>query len=300
MSPLLTCQQRQAVRYLLSPILDYLFDLLQLDSCYCKLTNEAFWEKVDITCFFILSIRQCDDKSNSDSRQWGTHFKVIIILYVKEPRIDSKEYIPPAYAACAGILEQSVGPRNQVGIGFSCRPARLHTVYMYVGGIDSLESISGLHRSLKIPPLAGLYGSLIPIRFLVPILKVQHFAVQYLNNFILSRIPSPLSPIPKSLSLPTSLPLIPPSHTHTHTHNGFSNRCWEDALGGPLVYIMAYKGRNTNSQVLKHKYIRYFNTHIINFSEIEYKYSSDLYTKANKCSRYTQFSEILTGRNTYK
>jgi hypothetical protein len=27
---------------------------------------------------------------------------------------------------CAGILEQSMGPRKQVGIGLSYRPARLH------------------------------------------------------------------------------------------------------------------------------------------------------------------------------
>ncbi len=38
---------------------------------------------------------------------------------------------------CAGILEQSVGARNRVGIGLSYRPARLHKA----GGIDSLESI---------------------------------------------------------------------------------------------------------------------------------------------------------------
>ncbi len=45
----------------------------------------------------------------------------------------------------AGILEQSVGARNPVGIRLS-HPARLAT---YAGGIDSLESIPGLLKSLK-------------------------------------------------------------------------------------------------------------------------------------------------------
>jgi hypothetical protein len=43
----------------------------------------------------------------------------------------------------ARIFEQSMGARNQVGIGFLYRPARLQRL---------VESISGLHRSLKIPP----------------------------------------------------------------------------------------------------------------------------------------------------
>jgi hypothetical protein len=30
------------------------------------------------------------------------------------------------FTTYAGIFEQSMGARNQVGIGFSCRPARLH------------------------------------------------------------------------------------------------------------------------------------------------------------------------------
>jgi hypothetical protein len=30
------------------------------------------------------------------------------------------------YENCAGILKQSKGPRTQVGIGLSYRPARLH------------------------------------------------------------------------------------------------------------------------------------------------------------------------------
>jgi hypothetical protein len=45
----------------------------------------------------------------------------------------------------AGILEQSVEARNKVGIG-CCRATK-------AGGIDSLESVSGLQKSFKIPTL---------------------------------------------------------------------------------------------------------------------------------------------------
>jgi hypothetical protein len=38
-------------------------------------------------------------------------------------------------------FRKSMGTRKYVGIGLSYRPARLQ-----VGGIDSLESISGLHK----------------------------------------------------------------------------------------------------------------------------------------------------------
>jgi hypothetical protein len=61
--------------------------------------------------------------------------------------IDSKEPIPLANVARAGILKQSMGARNRVGIGLSYRPARLQKA----GGIDSLESILLLHKRLKIP-----------------------------------------------------------------------------------------------------------------------------------------------------
>jgi hypothetical protein len=45
----------------------------------------------------------------------------------------------------AGILEQSMGARNLVGIGFSYPP-----------GKDSLESIPRLLKSLKIPSLLSV------------------------------------------------------------------------------------------------------------------------------------------------
>jgi hypothetical protein len=46
---------------------------------------------------------------------------------------------------CAGILKQSVGARNQVGIGLSYRPARLHSLADLFLVIDS-----GLLKRLKI------------------------------------------------------------------------------------------------------------------------------------------------------
>ncbi len=44
----------------------------------------------------------------------------------------------------AGILEQSMGARNRVGIGLSYRPSRLHR---------QAESIPGLLKSLEIPSM---------------------------------------------------------------------------------------------------------------------------------------------------
>jgi hypothetical protein len=58
-----------------------------------------------------------------------------------------------------------MGARNRVGIGLSYRPARLHR-----RGIDSLESIPGLLKSLKIRALVGRrYDNPTPTRFLAPI-----------------------------------------------------------------------------------------------------------------------------------
>jgi hypothetical protein len=48
-------------------------------------------------------------------------------------------------AFCAGIFKQSMGARNQVGIEWSFRPARLHSL----SGIGSLESILGLLKKFK-------------------------------------------------------------------------------------------------------------------------------------------------------
>ncbi len=73
----------------------------------------------------------------------------------KEPRyrfwgIDSSSLciLAGQYDNSAGILEQSMVARNRVGIGFTYR-----TVKAYACGIDSLESIPGLLKSVKIPSL---------------------------------------------------------------------------------------------------------------------------------------------------
>jgi hypothetical protein len=58
-------------------------------------------------------------------------------------------YYFAAILFCAGIFKQSVGARNQVGIGLSYRPASLQKA----GGIASLESSLGLLKCLKIRAL---------------------------------------------------------------------------------------------------------------------------------------------------
>jgi hypothetical protein len=59
------------------------------------------------------------------------------------------------HVPCGGIFKQSMGVRNQVRIGLSYRPARLHTTQP--GGIVSMESILGLLKSLKIRALTPRY-----------------------------------------------------------------------------------------------------------------------------------------------
>jgi hypothetical protein len=49
-----------------------------------------------------------------------------IFEFLRSPRIDSKESIPPECVACAGIYNQSMVARKLVGTGLSYRPARRH------------------------------------------------------------------------------------------------------------------------------------------------------------------------------
>jgi hypothetical protein len=58
------------------------------------------------------------------------------------------------YEHSAGILEQSMGARNRVGIGLSHWPARLHRL---------AESIPGLLKSLKISALITCGSSVISL-----------------------------------------------------------------------------------------------------------------------------------------
>jgi hypothetical protein len=63
-------------------------------------------------------------------RPFWNEVSVRIFKLLISPGIDSKESIPPALVACAGIFKQSVRARNRVGvgIGLSYRPARLHSL----------------------------------------------------------------------------------------------------------------------------------------------------------------------------
>jgi hypothetical protein len=82
-------------------------------------------------------------------------FKVHLILTIFKPQrwrfrvyknwvVLCKDSTKEKKKTCAGILEQSMGAKNRVGIGLLYRPAWLHRL---------AESIPGLHKSLKIPPL---------------------------------------------------------------------------------------------------------------------------------------------------
>jgi hypothetical protein len=53
-------------------------------------------------------------------------------IFKRSPRIDSKESIPPAFVARAGIFKNSMGARRRGGIGFSYRPARLHRLAEFI------------------------------------------------------------------------------------------------------------------------------------------------------------------------
>ena len=63
------------------------------------------------------------------------------------------------FTCCAGVFKQSVGAELEQ----DCRTGPPG----YIGwrtGIDSLESVPGLLKSLKIPAMAGLYDNPVPIR----------------------------------------------------------------------------------------------------------------------------------------
>ena len=55
-----------------------------------------------------------------------------IFKLLRNPRIDSKEPIPPSCVARAGIFKKSMGARHRGGIGFSYRPARLHRLLEFI------------------------------------------------------------------------------------------------------------------------------------------------------------------------
>jgi hypothetical protein len=62
---------------------------------------------------------------------------------------DSPERLTAQAKSSAGILEQSMGARNRVGIGLSYRPARLHRLAEFIPGNRFLGSLkTGFDRSI--------------------------------------------------------------------------------------------------------------------------------------------------------
>ncbi len=92
---------------------------------------------------------------------------------LRSPGIDSKESSPPAYVACRArickpfkeSMNRFPASRTDATTLFVV-PARQATS---AGGIDSLESIPGLHKSLPIRALGVRYANPILTQFLVPI-----------------------------------------------------------------------------------------------------------------------------------
>ncbi len=104
-------------------------------------------------------------------------FRARIFKRLWSPGIDSKE-ISPAYVAWAGIFKKSMGARNKVGIGLSCRPARRNSFL----GIDSWAP--------WIRALAGRYNNPIPPRFLAPVdcLKIPALCSAQTQSTVLTEL----------------------------------------------------------------------------------------------------------------
>ncbi len=73
------------------------------------------WKKKSSVLFFLFQNQQ---------QQLSSRARIFKRLW--SPGVDSKEWIPPAYVAWAGIFKNSMGARHRLGIGLSYRPARLH------------------------------------------------------------------------------------------------------------------------------------------------------------------------------
>ncbi len=96
-----------------------------------------------MTCnfFFLFALTVIPTRVTSVIFQWKlNHFSVCYAIVTPSG----------SFSNCAIIFIQSMGAGNRVGIGLSYRPAMQAT---YAGGIDSLESILGLHKSFKIRAL---------------------------------------------------------------------------------------------------------------------------------------------------
>ncbi len=84
--------------------------------------------------------------------------------------------LPPSFLSCAGIFKQSMGARNQVGIGLSYWPARARIFYMFMEPRNWLQGMN----SASLFRLAGRYNNPFLPRFLAPIdfLKIPAQATQ--------------------------------------------------------------------------------------------------------------------------
>ncbi len=71
-----------------------------------------------------------------------TEWLARICKRLRSPGVYSKEPIPPAYVARAGIFKESMGARNRGGIGLSYRPARLHRLEKFIPRNRFLGSIN--------------------------------------------------------------------------------------------------------------------------------------------------------------
>jgi hypothetical protein len=109
------------------------------------------------------------------------------------------------FVSCAGILEQSTGARNRVGIGLSHHPP------CYIGWRNrSFESIPGLLKSLKIPslPSSSVLYSFMSISCLLSLPRSSS-SYFFLSSFIF--IPCLLVFFVVPFPFPFLLPSVSPS-----------------------------------------------------------------------------------------
>ncbi len=91
------------------------------------------------------------------------------------PGIDSKEWIPPAYVAWAGICSRVKGWKidswNRLGnkYGIEVPMSHVHVKINFSYRLDSWNRCLSVHKRLQIRALAGRFNSPIPLRFLAPI-----------------------------------------------------------------------------------------------------------------------------------
>jgi hypothetical protein len=121
------------------------------------------------TAYF--SFEFCPNSAGSSSRTDKSkprEFRARIFKFLRSPRINFNEPIPPGCVACVGNLCPAMSARNQVGKGMSYRPASLCSLPTQFQ-TRFLELIPLPIVVLKFSTLAGRYDNPIPTRFLAPI-----------------------------------------------------------------------------------------------------------------------------------